>query len=372
VTPIPKLSPSLSPTPAPSPTPTVTATPTPTPTAPAEVSINTNRAIIDFPNKISFSVDGTSVRPVTSINLEYGSDKRSLVSEANQVEPQYAPGVKINTSWSWEMKKTSSIPSAVRIWWQWRIVDDAGRSYVTPRQTTLWEDTRFKWQTETATTMDVYWSSLGTTLAKELVKDLETKLTRVKLEVNIPKERKPRIVVYATSEQIRSAILFSREWVGALAFPAYNIILIPVTASNLAWAKGVLAHEMTHLLVGEAVFGPFGDIPTWLSEGLAEYAEGDMPEYYRQLLGSAIKENKLLSVRSLGSTFPTDSQQTNLAYAQSSSLVSYLIDTYGWEKMRQLLAVFKEGSTYDGALKKVYAFDTSGLEKEWRAKISAG
>lgn len=71
----------------------------------------------------------------------------------------------------------------------------------------------------------------------------------------------------------------------------------------------------------------------------------------------------------LAGAFSTDSDQANLAYAESSSFVSFLIDKYGWGKIRSLLAVFKDGSTYDGALKKVYNLDTAGLDKEWRAQI---
>ncbi len=344
----------------------------PAPPEPAEVSIARNRAIADFPDTIAFTIDGSSTLPVTSINLEYGTDKRSLVSEVSRVEPEYAPGIKIRTSWVWEMKKSGSLPPGAKVWWQWRIIDDKGRTYVTPRQTIIFMDTRYQWQVEIAQDLDLYWHGLGTSLVKDLTKGVESKLSRIKLEVNIPEERKPKVFVYPNSEELRSAVLFTQEWTGALAFWDYNIILIPVRPATLEWSKRTLAHEITHLLVREAVFGPFGDIPTWLNEGLAQYAEGDMDEYGRKILDEAIKEDKLLSVRSLGGGFPADPDRASLAYAQSNSLVSYLVNTYGWIKMRELLTVFKEGSTYDNALKKVYDFDTSGLEKRWRTQVGAG
>ena len=287
------------------------------------------------------------------------------------MEPEYAPEVKIRTSYVWEMKKTGSLPPGARVWWRWRITDEDNRTYVTPRQTIVFEDTRYQWQTEVAPDLDIYWYSLGASLVKELTEGVESRLSSVKLEVNIPEERKPKVFVYPNSEELRSAVLFTQEWTGALAFWDYNIILIPARSDNLEWAKRVLAHEITHLLVREATFGPFGDIPTWLNEGLAQYAEGEMEEYHRQALDDAINGNKLLSVRSLGSSFPADPDQASLAYAQSLSLVSFLIDTYDWAKMRELLAIFKEGSTYDNALQEVYSFDTGGLEEQWRTHIGA-
>jgi len=91
----------------------------------------------------------------------------------------------------------------------------------------------------------------------------------------------------------------------------------------------------------------------------------------RQVLDNAIKEDKLISVRSLGSSFPAGPEQARLAYAQSLSLVSYLVDTYGWAEMRELLAVFQAGSTYDNALQQVYSFDIGGLTERWQAHIDA-
>ena len=89
-----------------------------------------------------------------------------------------------------------------------------------------------------------------------------------------------------------------------------------------------------------------------------------MSEYSLGVLENAIKAGKLHSVRSLGSSFPADPQRAGLAYAQSNSLVTYLIETYGWDKIRDILAVFKEGATYDGVVKKVYGFGITELDNK--------
>lgn len=46
-----------------------------------------------------------------------------------------------------------------------------------------------------------------------------------------------------------------------------------------------------------------------------------------------------------------------------------ILKSYEWAKMRELLAMFKEGSTYDKALQEVYSFDTNGLEELWWAYV---
>ena len=140
-------------------------------------------------------------------------------------------------------------------------------------------------------------------------------------------------------------------------------------SDSLDWAKRTLAHEITHLLVRELTFGPFGDITTWLNEGLAQYAEGEMEEYQCEILDCAIEEDELISVRSLSSGFPSNPNEASLAYVESLSLVSYLVETYEWSKMRELLSIFKEGSTDDKALQQVYSFDIDGLEELWQAQL---
>ncbi|MEM9775938.1 MAG: peptidase MA family metallohydrolase, partial [Chloroflexota bacterium] len=53
-------------------------------------------------------------------------------------------------------------------------------------------------------------------------------------------------------------------------------------------------------------------------------------------------------------------------YTQSYIIVKYLIDTYGSDKMAELLNTVKSGNRIDTALEIVYGFDTSELDAEWR------
>ena len=74
-------------------------------------------------------------------------------------------------------------------------------------------------------------------------------------------------------------------------------------------------------------------------------------------------------MQTLTSPFSTDANISYLDYAESYNILSYLINTYGKDKMTALLAAFKQGSTYDGALQKVYGFDMSGLNTKWQATL---
>ncbi|MBA7680935.1 hypothetical protein ES703_89256 [subsurface metagenome] len=166
-------------------------------------------------------------------------------------------------------------------------------------------------------------------------------------------------------------MIYPQEWTGGVAFTRYGIIAIGIAPSNINWGKRAIAHELTHLVIHQMTLNPYGDLPTWLDGGLAMYTEGaPLPEYVAYL-NKAIVENSLISVRSLSSPFSAYAEDAVLSYAQSYSLVEFLISNYGRDKMLELLNIFRQGSTYDGALEQVYGFDMDGLNALWRDYVTA-
>ncbi len=103
-----------------------------------------------------------------------------------------------------------------------------------------------------------------------------------------------------------------------------------------------------------------------MDEGLATYVQNENDSNWLNL---AIKQNKLISVRTLSSPFSAVAEQAYISYAESHSIVSFLLTTYGKDEMVQLLNVFHEGATYDDALQQVYGFDQDGLDQLWRKSI---
>jgi hypothetical protein len=165
-------------------------------------------------------------------------------------------------------------------------------------------------------------------------------------------------------------MVYSQEWTGGRAYVEYGIITIGIPTNQLEWGKGALAHELGHMVTHQITYSPYGYVlPTWLDEGLAMYAEGKPDPYLESVLEKAIKQNNLISVRSLASPFSAIPDEAYLSYAESHSIVSFLIQNYGSDKMLQLLNLFKDGRTYDEALVQVYGFDEDGLDTLWQQYI---
>jgi hypothetical protein len=100
------------------------------------------------------------------------------------------------------------------------------------------------------------------------------------------------------------------------------------------------------------------------------YNEGELDPVFSSCLQEAISKDELISVRSLCSPFSAYTEKALLSYAQSYSLVEYLLDNYGQDSMLDLLTILKQGSTYDEALTEVYGFDIDGLDALWRGTLA--
>lgn len=97
-----------------------------------------------------------------------------------------------------------------------------------------------------------------------------------------------------------------------------------------------LTHEIVHLAVDE--IGK-KHCPYWLDEGLAVHFSQNLNDAYLNILNNALKDDAILPLSNLARPLPayTDESVLRLAYAQSASMVSFLIDTCGMGKISKLI-----------------------------------
>ena len=125
-----------------------------------------------------------------------------------------------------------------------------------------------------------------------------------------------------------------------------------------------MVHEMTHLYVDEAIEGPGVRMPSWLNEGLAMYFESGPRGRDRELARAAVG-NRLIPLRSMGAV-PGRPDEIRTFYAQSWSIVTYLFDSYGEERMSDLLAEIGDGAPVSIAVQTVYGKGLEEIDADWR------
>jgi hypothetical protein len=326
----------------------------------------------DFPNLLTFNVRAESTAPITRIRLRYEVDKKVYAPTFAEAWPEFQASKNVKASWIWDMRK-GILPPGGKVTYWWVIEDNAGNRLLTPKKSLTFDDTRYKWQKVGDQNINIYWYQGSRSFAGDLLKASIDAKERLERDTGATLDKLVYIYIYANYSDLRGSIIAPDEWTGGIAYRGFNIISIGISPNNLDWGKNAVAHELGHLLTQQVTVSPYGEIrPYWLDEGLAMHAEGEQSEADKKELQNVIADGRIATLRSLTSPFPANPEEAFFAYAQSQSVIEYLINTYGKEKINRLLVLLDDGYSVDDALTTVYGFDLSGLDDVWLKYMTTG
>jgi hypothetical protein len=130
----------------------------------------------------------------------------------------------------------------------------------------------------------------------------------------------------------------------------------------------VRPHELSHLIFREFT-GLGKDVPAWLDEGVAQLQEKDRKKGAR-VLAAARAQGKLIPLKKLTVVRPEQLSGSGPAifYAESLSVVDFMIGKHGSSRFRKFCGELKEGKGVEDALRFTYPGSISSmdhLEKAW-------
>lgn len=324
-----------------------------------------SKAYVGFPQTIDFYLEAQSDEDIVDVRLMYHVERESFAEIFNETFINIAhPDTGVDLSWTWNLRTVGGLPPGTELSYWWRITDDGGDVLETEPQYLVVADANRNWQMITKGQITLLWYEGGQDFAAELMEAAQDGLAQLREDTGTSLREPVEIYIY-TVDDVHQVLLSAQEWTGGQAFPRYDKIVIGVEPFILDWGKRTVVHELTHLVTHQMTYNPYGDLPTWLNEGLSMYAEGDLEPEFKTYFNEAKANDSLLSVRSLASPFSSFGEISYVSYAESYEIVKYLIDEYGRDKMFSLLDIFKEGSTGDEALLAVYGFDMDGLNGLW-------
>lgn len=337
---------------------------------PRGIVVTAESHIPDFPKALVFNLEARSEAALTRATLRFKQVGQPTVTTT---EVKFEPAKEAALTYTWDLQRYY-VPPGVGIEYYWLLEDAAGNRLRTPSRVVALEDTRFAWRALAEGQVALRWYEGDEQFAGQLLQATVKALSQLSADAGVVVDRPVVVHVYANQRDLLSALRPSaQEWTGGQAFPEQGIVVAAVEPNEkgLEFGRRVLPHEVSHVVVHRLTDNPYGDLPRWLDEGIAMYAEGGLEPAYQRALERAIRENRLFSVQSLSANFPADSQAALQSYAQSYSLVKFIVERYGRERLAALLAVFKEGSAFDPALKRALGVDGGALEAEWRAWLGA-
>ncbi len=210
--------------------------------------------------------------------------------------------------------------------------------------------------------------------AEALARQADEQRARLSEELGQPLLEHALVRVARTPDQM--AELSPEGWppppyASGVAYPSLHLVLLALRAPDTWEApdlEEVMRHELTHLALADAVGGHH--VPRWFNEGLAIYESGEFPWARRAALAEASFSRGLLPLDELDAGFPADRYAVNVAYAESASVVGFLLRASDRARFGSLIERVRAGAPFDRALGDAYSTDLRKLEYEWREEVS--
>ena len=333
-----------------------------------EIKVTSQRAESDFPNGIRFYIEAESPDEIEDVRVIF--KKLGQTSRSSYRVAEFDPGKVIDGEALIRSGRSGEyIPPGTRIAYSFEIRDMGGRVLRTGEEVVVYLDGGFQWQTKTSDQITVFYDYPEVEERAELV----LRAARESLELmgpilGIAPTHPLHIVTYSDYRSMSEALPPRAEAVEqqlitqGMAFGEERVLIV---YGGDASVESTTRHEFTHLLVADAVGGTIGIVPAWLNEGLAEYSAEVPKGRAAQQLSFYLREDTIRPLRHWKSLSGTP-DDIIAGYQQGLSVVSYLISTYGEEKVGETLRVLTRVLDIDDALLEVYGFDQHGLDVEWR------
>lgn len=213
-----------------------------------------------------------------------------------------------------------------------------------------------------------YDAAVSRDLADRFLDTLENIYNSVGYDLGRYPAAKAPVILYSRKDY--KNITDTPEWSGGVYDGKIRLPIGGVTEITPR-IRATLRHEYTHVVIYDMTRG---NCPTWLNEGLAE-VEGRM-EHNPPIveLGRAFKNNALLSFRTLeGEFFSLGRKEALLAYEQSYAMANFMVKSYGWHKVQEILLNLGKGMDMEAAVGAAlgdYGLDYKKLQEEWLAYVA--
>jgi hypothetical protein len=132
----------------------------------------------------------------------------------------------------------------------------------------------------------------------------------------------------------------------------------------------LLAHELGYIIFREFV-GQKTMLPLWLDEGVAVLQEEEI-DNYKKGVKQFLKLDLLMPVEELNKINKETLILPGIFYAQSVSIVDYLLGKFGKKQFTRFCRCLRDGSRLEEAMAAVYRFkDLRELNQAWLEYLKA-
>ena len=159
------------------------------------------------------------------------------------------------------------------------------------------------------------------------------------------------------------------EWAAGVAFPKRGLILLRIDAQTQIDHLDVFQHEVSHIALSRAV--RHAHLPHWFVEGVAVHQAGERLVERWSKAANATLTDSLVPLEMYSSSFPRDGTRANLAYAESTAFVAYLLKRLGWRGIRATVQRVATGEPFPTAFAAIYGAPVARIEQRWHSELAS-
>ncbi|PID61257.1 MAG: biopolymer transporter Tol [Ignavibacteriae bacterium] len=216
---------------------------------------------------------------------------------------------------------------------------------------------------------DLYFTAEGKTAAEFAAQEAEKALADISEKLGYQINNRISLIVYNSHNEFQetnTSDSYLSQGIGGFTEPFKNRVVFPFEGSYKKF-KHVIAHELVHAIMRDMLYG--GTIrniiakgitlqlPTWYHEGMAEFLTSGWETNSDMFIRDAVINEYLPDIERLGGYF---------AYRGGQALFKYIADTYGIEKIGELLQNIKGKGSVDKGLKASIGIDLKELNEKWK------
>jgi hypothetical protein len=235
-----------------------------------------------------------------------------------------------------------------------------------------YDDGPFDWQTLQAGTLRVNWYRGDTNFGQAALKAAQAGLESIRALMPFDLAQPIEVFIYANADDLRGTLNSSgQDWVAGHADPGLGVVKVVIEpgAQQSILMEQRIPHELMHVMLYRRVGAGYHNIPAWLREGIATLAETYPNPDYDRVLSDAAATDTLIPLKNLCSSFPSNTGEAFLAYAESRSFTNYLHNTYGSAGLLSLAAYHADGVDCERGAERAFGVSLSKLELDWRASV---
>lgn len=233
-------------------------------------------------------------------------------------------------------------------------------------------DDRFTWQMLESGPLRVHWYAGDATFGQQALDTVQAGLGSVSQFVAVDLAQPVEFYIYANASDLRGTLSDAdNSWIAGHADPTQGVVMVAIESGpqQKIIMEQRIPHELMHVMMSRAVGAGYQTIPAWLREGAATLAETYPNPEFDRVLSDAANSGSLIPLQDLCGSFPADTGQAFLAYAESRSFTNYLHETYGSSGLLKLAASYADGVDCDRGAQLALGMSLSSLESRWRSVV---